>query len=1011
MSKYEKENKERMMKMKQRWMKSIAVVLLMAIILPMLTFITPITVEAATTPPNFTEAEIKKKLDTLCAKLDGKYFTSDQKAAGGNDTESSLTNIVAASWFKSMFGNYSISNMPKQYASDGSSLGGYSCFGFATFAEYYLYSSKNTDNLVGEKVFQGAATKSNILKYARVGDILRFGPLDDGHSVILISVNSNDSIKVLDCNWGNSCKVSVGNRSISTLASYGKMVITRADNYSNNVDTTAPMVSNVKITDADSTGFTISCTATDDVGVNRVQFPVWTTQNGKDDQDLKWWSNTACKGTQNGSTWTFRVNTSRHNNELGEYYIMIYAYDDAGNYDPVTVFQSLGKTYTVRYDANGGTGAPNSQIKKEGVELTLSSQIPSREGYSFDGWRGDVLLESGEWTTKTPLNATYQTGYQYYTYGSESNGNPTNWYSANRADIVEKAGESAVKYFELISTTDHGDNYTVNGQTVDYTTMSGKTGSATVTNTIFTKGVTMYRQNGPVVTDFMAGSVYKNDGNITLYAQWNPNEYTVSFNANGGQNVPAIQTKYHDVDLKLNSMEPTRNGYEFVGWSTNADATDATYQPGEMFDLNQNTTLYAVWSKTAYVIKYNANGGEDAPASQSKEYGIDVQLSSEEPIREGYTFKGWSTSANATVATYQPGEMFDLNQSITLYAVWSHDVHTVIFIDWDGTTISEEKYHLFEEIRVPADPVRNPESGYVYEFAGWDRPISVCKGNTLYTACYNKIENLNGWILKDGEWYYYKNNIMQTGWQLVNGYWYYMEANGVMVTGDVVIDGALSHFNSGGVWEGYAKTGWRLTEGKWQYIGNGGKLAIGWKQVGGVWYYFDESGIMQTGWQKINGIWYYMNSSGGRVTGWRFIGGVYYYFNTAGAMQTGWLLQGNTWYYLNSSGAMVTGDVIIDGAMSTFESSGAWKGYSNPGWKQVSGKWYYLGNGGKVTTGWKLLGSTWYYFDKTGVMQTGWQEIGGVWYYLYNSGAMAVGTVKLGSTTYRFSSSGAWLGS
>lgn len=987
--------------MKQRWMRSIAVVLLMAIILPMLTFITPITVEAATMDG------VQNRLDQVYKEIE-KEFTNGIFSVNGKNCYTSGTGHTCSNCsLYSIVSNRLGENLTtwKSKSSDG-----YQC---AAFAKYVFVKVFGSCKETTDRYNIGSGQKASTYDSLKAGDLF----YTSNHWMIYLSHNKS-GVTVMDANGYGDLKVankrtysySHGNLSGQVTVWHSNHWDEVNEKYTTVVDTTAPVVSDVDITNVDSTGFTISCTATDDVGVNRVQFPVWTTQNGKDDQDLKWWSNTACKGTQNGSTWTFRVNTSRHNNELGEYYIMIYAYDDAGNYDPVTVFQSLGKTYTVRYDANGGTGAPNSQIKKEGVELTLSSQIPSREGYSFDGWRGDVLLESGEWTTKTPLNATYQTGYQYYTYGSESNGNPTNWYSTNRADIVEKAGESAVKYFELISTTDHGDNYTVNGQTVDYTTMSGKTGSATVTNTIFTKGVTMYRQNGPVVTDFMAGSVYKNDGNITLYAQWNPNEYTVSFNANGGQNVPAIQTKYHDVDLKLNSMEPTRNGYEFVGWSTNADATDATYQPGEVFDLNRNTTLYAVWSKNAYVIKYNANGGEDAPASQSKEYGIDVQLSSEEPIREGYTFKGWSTSANATVATYQPGEMFDLNQSITLYAVWSHDVHTVIFIDWDGTIISEEKYHLFEEIRVPADPVRDPESGYVYEFAGWDRPISVCKGNTLYTACYNKIENLNGWILKDGDWYYYKNNIMQTGWQLVNGYWYYMEANGVMVTGDVVIDGALSHFNSGGVWEGYAKTGWRLTEGKWQYIGNSGKLTTGWKQVGGVWYFFDESGIMQTGWQKINGTWYYMNSSGGRVTGWRFIGGVYYYFNTAGAMQTGWLLQGNTWYYLNSSGAMVTGDVIIDGAMSTFESSGAWKGYSNPGWKQVSGKWYYLGNGGKVTTGWKLLGSTWYYFDKTGVMQTGWQEIGGVWYYLYNSGAMAVGTVKLGSTTYRFSSSGAWLG-
>lgn len=215
--------------------KRLAIVLSMLIALSAVNFTAPLDAEAATTPPKFTADQIQKKLDTLCSKLNGKYFTKNQKPASYNDDPNcAVTNVIAGEWFKNLFGTYSSGNFPKQYASDGGSLGGYSCFGFASFAEYYLYSAKSTDNLVGEVIFQGSATKANIEKNARVGDILRFGTLGNGHSVILISVNTDNSIKVLDCNWNcnHQSKVQVGNRLISDLDNYGKLTITRASNYS-----------------------------------------------------------------------------------------------------------------------------------------------------------------------------------------------------------------------------------------------------------------------------------------------------------------------------------------------------------------------------------------------------------------------------------------------------------------------------------------------------------------------------------------------------------------------------------------------------------------------------------------------------------------------------------------------------------------------------------------------------------------------------------------------------------
>ena len=94
-------------------------------------------------------------------------------------------------------------------------------------------------------------------------------------------------------------------------------------------DKTGPAITNAKITDVDSTGYTVTCTVTDASGVNRVQFPTWTEKNDQDDLLSGWEVNSKASGTRNGSTFTFRVKTSDHNNESGTYYTHIYAYDDS----------------------------------------------------------------------------------------------------------------------------------------------------------------------------------------------------------------------------------------------------------------------------------------------------------------------------------------------------------------------------------------------------------------------------------------------------------------------------------------------------------------------------------------------------------------------------------------------------------------------------------------------------------------------------------------------------------
>ena len=163
--------------------------------------------------------------------------------------------------------------------------------------------------------------------------------------------------------------------------------------------------------------------------------------------------------------------------------------------------------------------------------------------------------------------------------------------------------------------------------------------------------------------------------------------YTVSYNANGGTGAPGNQTKTHGQSLTLSSVKPTKDGYTFQGWSTTLNGS-VQYNPGSAYTGNANLTLYAVWNPVKYPIYFNANGGTGAPDTQYQTHFEYLTLSSVVPKKAGYTFKGWSTALNGTVA-YQPGGQFGENRSVTLYAVWA--VIPVTSITLNQTTASLKK--------------------------------------------------------------------------------------------------------------------------------------------------------------------------------------------------------------------------------------------------------------------------------------------------------------------------------
>lgn len=124
-------------------------------------------------------------------------------------------------------------------------------------------------------------------------------------------------------------------------------------------------------------------------------------------------------------------------------------------------------------------------------------------------------------------------------------------------------------------------------------------------------------------------------------------KYTLTYNANGADSeVNISQTKKYNSPFNITSVIPTKQGYVFLGWSENKSATEAQYEAGDSITASKNTTLYAVWERNGYVIKfYNYDG----TLISSAKYNLgDTPKAPANPTRASdgvynYTFKGWDS--------------------------------------------------------------------------------------------------------------------------------------------------------------------------------------------------------------------------------------------------------------------------------------------------------------------------------------------------------------------------------
>ncbi|MCL2225094.1 MAG: chitobiase/beta-hexosaminidase C-terminal domain-containing protein [Defluviitaleaceae bacterium] len=178
---------------------------------------------------------------------------------------------------------------------------------------------------------------------------------------------------------------------------------------------------------------------------------------------------------------------------------------------------------------------------------------------------------------------------------------------------------------------------------------------------------------GPITVIFDPANVEITDANleqIVTVLGTSLGDISVDYDAALVPNGVTVSYDKEKAIVVISGVRPTTEGAVVAG-SFNVYVTREGVT--ESFSINANLT--STWMLIFYAISFDANGGMGAPARQAKIHDTPIPLSNIVPSRYGYTFLGWATDRNATVAEYLPGVIFSRNENITLYAVWRSDSH------------------------------------------------------------------------------------------------------------------------------------------------------------------------------------------------------------------------------------------------------------------------------------------------------------------------------------------------
>ena len=167
--------------------------------------------------------------------------------------------------------------------------------------------------------------------------------------------------------------------------------------------------------------------------------------------------------------------------------------------------------------------------------------------------------------------------------------------------------------------------------------------------------------------------IWKKEGNRTLYANWQVEEYRINYVLDGGTNNPDNPTTY-TVEMAFSLGDPTKTGYTFLGWTDAQGNPAKTITKGNTGDI----TLYANWNEgDEYSVTLDPNGGTDCPSEITVQFDHQYELPT--PSRIGYALTGWYDGKEKI-----PGEgIWTTPSGRTLTARWEKVVYTITY-DLDG---------------------------------------------------------------------------------------------------------------------------------------------------------------------------------------------------------------------------------------------------------------------------------------------------------------------------------------
>lgn len=238
------------------------------------------------------------------------------------------------------------------------------------------------------------------------------------------------------------------------------------------------------------------------------------------------------------------------------------------------------KTWTITYNANGGTNAPSPQTANVGQSITITYSKPTRNGYTFLGW--------STWNESTEPEAMFTPGYSY-----KSDYNLT---------LYAVWKQNVVKTWSIIYDANGGTNapekQTANvGQSIIITQDKPIRSGYTFLGWSTWSGATEPE------TAYTPGYSYKSEYDTTLYAVWREvpkKTFTITYNKNTIDTVigmPTNQTKTEGIRISLSKEVPVRSGYVFIHWSESSSDNGISYNPGGTYTKDSNVTLYAIWKQ------------------------------------------------------------------------------------------------------------------------------------------------------------------------------------------------------------------------------------------------------------------------------------------------------------------------------------------------------------------------------------------------------------------------------